>query len=275
MDISVTPFHPRDVLSLRNLLQGVIKALIPLKIDTRLFDGNDSISTEGLDSRLDSKHISESNAVPATAEPSTTRSAYIAIQTEDQAVQIVRQQLEEPSNCLLRSMKATLRCCDAALMDMSGYRQSLGPPMDIPSDINTPLLVLQQHMMRFDTAESTLLDGDDLSTANSDLPQVIQILAFCLPMRQAAGAVESLAAKVYQMQQQASRLSHVYPPSYPFYKAIIRNNAQVRHDRGGVTAGESCPPWLIVCSTLLNNVYPFPQVRITEHSATSRPSSRS
>ncbi len=37
--------------------------------------------------------------------------------------------------------------------------------------------------------------------------------------------------------QQQSRGWQIYRPRYPFIKSLMRTNAQVRHDRGGLTAG--------------------------------------
>jgi hypothetical protein len=56
------------------------------------------------------------------------------------------------------------------------------------------------------------------------------------PIRQAARTVEALLVKVMEMQQK-HRGWRLYLPSYPWKKAMQRTNAQVRHDRGGLTAG--------------------------------------
>lgn len=55
------------------------------------------------------------------------------------------------------------------------------------------------------------------------------------PVRQAADKVQAFSEKVLQIQQ--GRPSWAFRlPSYPLYKQFSRINAQVRHDRGGLTA---------------------------------------
>ncbi len=161
-----------------------------------------------------------------------------AVDAENEAIRLVCFHLEDPTKQLLHSVRASLECCDAVVMDMSGYRRTLGPPDDVSSDLHTPLVEQRQIMIRFDAAEIALLEGGDLSAIAASFPEVVKILAFSRQMRQVAEAVEAVMEKVNQMQQEASNFPRVYPPSYPLHKAFNRNNAQVRHDRGGVTAGE-------------------------------------
>lgn len=81
-----------------------------------------------------------------------------------------------------------------------------------------------------------LLCNPALPPTYSNHPEVVEIFLFVHPIRQAAKSVEALMIKVNEMQQRHTGW-RMYLPSYPFAKALQRTNAQVRHDRGGLTAG--------------------------------------
>lgn len=154
---------------------------------------------------------------------------------KEDAIRLVRHRLEDPTNLLVRRMKESLQSCHAVLMDMSGYRKYLGPGEDIESNLLTALLKLRKAMIKFDDAEAELLDGDELPT--TFIPEVVQVFTYCRPIRQAASAIEAVLVKVNEMEQRKPSWPKVHAPSYPWRKALNRTNAQVRHDRGGVTAG--------------------------------------
>ncbi|RAL63758.1 hypothetical protein DID88_003404 [Monilinia fructigena] len=86
------------------------------------------------------------------------------------------------------------------------------------------------------SALQRLLQNPNLPPTYSDHPEVVEIFLFVHPIRQAANSAEALLVKVNEMQQRRSGW-RIYLPSYPFGKALQRTNGQVRHDRGGVTAG--------------------------------------
>ncbi len=224
---------------LRNLLQGVLRALLPLEVDAHLSKGYES-------DRGFAGSLYEAAPCPASLDASVPQGPShdaIAVPADtddhDQAIRLVCSHLKEPTGRLLLSVRASLQSCDAVVMDMSGFRRTLGPPEDILSELLTPLAEQRQSMIRFDAAETALLEGEDLSGAESSLPNVVKMLAYSRQMRQVAGAVEVVMVKVNQMQERATRFPAVYLPSYPIWKAMKRNNAQVSHDRGGVTAGTS------------------------------------
>jgi hypothetical protein len=91
-------------------------------------------------------------------------------------------------------------------------------------------------MIRYDEEEESLMENPELPPTYSNHPEVVELFLFVHPIRQAATPVEALLVKVMEMQQRR-RGWRLYLPSYPFTKALQRTNAQVRHDRGGVTAG--------------------------------------
>ena len=122
-------------------------------------------------------------------------------------------------------------------------------------------------MIKYDEEENTLMDSPDLPPTYSDHPQVVELFLFVHPIRQAASSVETLLVKVMEMQQRDSGW-RVYPPSYPLRKSLQRTNAQVRHDRGGVTAGYYFKSQAQLSKTMrgMANIYkPVPREPATSH----------
>ncbi len=78
------------------------------------------------------------------------------------------------------------------------------------------------------------MDGHELDS--KFVPGVIEIFAYCRPIRQAATAIEAVLVRVNEIEQRKPKWAKIYLPSYPWKKALNRVNAQVRHDRGGLTA---------------------------------------
>ena len=262
LDISITRFRPADVMALRNLMQGVIRSLLSLKMDTQLFDDFGSTSsppatpepegarqpsplsrilTKGTDTNP-SQTLQSSLGIPQLDNDAVVdidgprRPEIRRTDTELQAVQLVADTLAEPTSELLSCMRVSLERCDAVLMDMSGHRVYLGPPKSVSSDIPGALIRIRRAMIKYDEEEDMLMDNPRLPPTYSDHPEVVELFLFVHPIRQAASTVEALLVKVNEMQQR-HRGWRVYLPSYPLTKSMQRTNAQVRHDRGGVTAG--------------------------------------
>jgi len=225
LDISLTRFRPSDVMLLRNLIQGVIRSQLALKVEHQLFD------------ELELQDTHHKNQGEATVDidnhrrPMAQRS-----NSEQRAIGLITNRLSKPTSDLLICMRKSLASCDAVLMDMSGYRQYLGPEKSISSDVLGALTKIRKVMIKYDEAEEKLLASSDLPPAYSDHPEVVELFLFVHPIRQAATSVENLLVKVMEMQQRRPGW-RLYLPSYPLAKAFQRTNAQVRHDRGGVTAG--------------------------------------
>ncbi|RDW71991.1 putative BRE4 [Coleophoma crateriformis] len=255
LDISFTRFPPKDVESLRNLMQAVIRSLLSLKMETLLFDNlqEDEIVPQreaGLrTSILDPGKIdmtSSDSTAPVDPGPvsgesvididSIRRPAMSRTDSEDKAVKLVVNKLADPTSKLLACMRSALRRCDAVLMDMSGYRVYLGPPKSVSTDILDSLTRLRKTMIKYDEEEDSLLENPALPPSYSNQPEVVELFLFVHPVRQAASTVEALLVKVMEMQQ-SRRGWRPYLPSYPLSKALQRTNAAVRHDRGGLTAG--------------------------------------
>lgn len=160
-------------------------------------------------------------------------------QTEEEEItKFVIGSLATPTENLSDSMKLVLQSCDAALMDTCGHRRYLGPPYNISSDIHTALVNLRKQITTFNTRQEEVLASNRLPHTCSRFPEVVKIFAFCLSLHQAASSIESLATQLNELRQRQPKYPHFHLPCYPFWKAIHRTNAQVRHDRGGVTAGK-------------------------------------
>ncbi|KAI1374397.1 hypothetical protein F4677DRAFT_461454 [Hypoxylon crocopeplum] len=229
IDFSITLFDPKDVLALRNLIQGVIRALLSLHSETRLLDRPEDEPLNRL--RRDRSafdefvvEIDEKDHFPISDE-------------ERKLVKFVAGSLAEPTEKLILSMKSALQGCDAVLMEMCGHRQYLGPPENVSDDVPGALVKLRRRIIAFSNCQDNVLASDTLPPNYAESPEVVKLFAYCRPVHQAATAIEALLVKVNEMQQRKTKHLKFHPPSYPFWKTLHRSNAQVRHDRGGVTAG--------------------------------------
>ncbi len=263
LDISITRFLPRDVMLLRNLMQGVVRSFLALKLETKLFEEVESkqartpaASRRKRGSQAFNKDLEESGPILKTVDggdipmkPSLdgtdaiinidtqlNRPHIFRTNTEERAINLVVHKLADPTRKLLRAMRSSLERCDAVLMEMSGYRAYLGPPKDISTDVIGALTKMRKSMIKYDNEEESLMTSPDLPPTYSNHPGIIELFLFVHPIRQAATSTEKLVVKVMEMQQK-HRGWKFYLPSYPFSKALQRTNAQVRHDRGGLTAG--------------------------------------
>jgi hypothetical protein len=215
-------------------MQAVVRSLLSLNTETQLFDEMErkTVFQEGATRNL----AKPKDATIIDVDESPKRPSVFRSNTEERAVKLVASKLAEPTSNLLKCMRNSLERCDAVLMSMSGYRKYLGPPESTSSDIVGVLTKIRKVIIKYDEEEDSLLDNPALPPTYSNHPQVVELFLFVHPIRQAATTVEALLVKVMEMQQR-HRGWRIYLPSYPFGKALQRTNAQVRHDRGGVTAG--------------------------------------
>lgn len=244
LDISVTRFRPADVRVLRNRMQAVIRSLLALKMKARLFD---EFEHTGEDVTMEPHEYTDSSQMRPTTQSArnSTSDTIIDIDvpkrrprrnTVEGAATLVTTKLADPTMELISCMRTSLARCDAVLMGMSGYRKYLGPPESVSSDLIGAITRIRKAMIKYDEEEDGLMQHPGLPPTYSDHPEVVELFLFVHPIRQAATSVEALLVKAMEMQQRHPDL-RVYLPSYPFTKSIQRTNAQVRHDRGGVTAG--------------------------------------
>ncbi|KAH0601692.1 hypothetical protein MHUMG1_00571 [Metarhizium humberi] len=231
INITVSRFRPDDVEQLRNKMQAVIRALLSLQAEPELL--HESRSGQGcvvIVDRRDSDNVDEQS-------PPSSSNIHSVVQTaSDDMIRNVVEPLRAPTKDLLDSLKEDLRVCDAVLMDLSGYRKYLGPSEVVSSDLAPVQIRTKIAIAAFDNVESTILHSNDTPVSSIHDANVVQLLVFARRARETIATVEALMDQVASMQR-VPDWPHAYLPSYPIWKAIHRTNAQVRHDRGGVTAG--------------------------------------
>ncbi|KAJ2892590.1 hypothetical protein MKZ38_009596 [Zalerion maritima] len=219
IEITISRFYDKDIKELVDLLQGVIRSLISFESNEDLID-----------------LMSDKNECPSGTPDSGTTECAEKEKTGTPA-RIVMGGMTGPTQSLVVCMKKCVMRCDAIIMDLSGYRKYLGPPGHVPNDIETSFKELRDAMVSFDGAESKLVERIRPGKKRAELPEVVELFVFCRPIRQAAAQVELLSVKIHEMKALGKQLPSVHLPTYPFWDSLNRTNAQVRHDRGGVTAG--------------------------------------
>lgn len=231
--LTITRFKPADVRELRNLMQAVIRALLAMQTESALFseadDGHVPIVVEATE--MSSSSSSSSNNVD-----NITSEKPPGVTNEIDVTRIVIKKLAKPTKEILACMNQGLQASQAALMDLSGYRQYLGPPKDVSAEIAPAQIRMRAAKTIFDAVESELLESGQLPPASMDDSAVVQLFIFARHLRETATTIENLMGKVCSMHQ-ASNWPKIHPPSYPLHKAIHFVNPQVTHDRGGATAG--------------------------------------
>jgi hypothetical protein len=141
-----------------------------------------------------------------------------------------------PARALVNALADMLRCCDNELMRIIGLPDLFdhGEVFDVQNSLRE----LKSAMTQFDEADMSLIRRPELPSSYSSHPDLVALFLFINPLRQAAGAVYSLGSKVLEISQDPkNRRKRLFLPSYSLKKAIYRTNPQVRHDRGGVSAG--------------------------------------
>ncbi|KAJ8130526.1 hypothetical protein O1611_g3102 [Lasiodiplodia mahajangana] len=218
IDFSITTVSPKDALIIRNSVQAVIRALLSLKSETSLFKP----PTGNVSGQDNSSHEDFPEFI-------IEMDKFSGVQGQNESQEIIEfviASLAAPTEGLLQSIRFALKSCDAALMDMCGYRRYLGPPYTVSGDVHSALVNLREHIAMFNTRQEQVLTSDQLSHPYAKIPNVLEILAFCRPIHQAASSVEYLAAQLDELRQRQPKYSRFHLPSYPFRKAIHRTNAQ-------------------------------------------------
>ncbi|ELR02648.1 hypothetical protein VC83_01012 [Pseudogymnoascus destructans] len=227
LDISYTRFAPADIAEVRNAMQAVVRSLLSLKTETELFNGAENDNQRGNDS-------SDGDVVVDIEEPRSRQASIGTI--EEQAVNLVTKTLAGPTEQLLADMRDGIDCCNAVLLGMSGYRKYIGPPPEVSSDVLGSLVNLRKAKIKFDKLHKELINNEAFPATFSNYPDVVELFIFVNPVRQTADSLEALLVLVMKMQQSQTKW-RFYLPHYPFHKSLQRTNAQVRHDRGGMTTG--------------------------------------
>ena len=212
IDFVISRFSPDDVRAVRNLIQAVDRSILAIRPDTELFDDHHSESES--DSRM------TSNVAPLTP-----------FQTDRNTTRLICSCLKEPTRHVIDAMTESVKCADTVILQIGGQA-----PSQLPSNLAVSLENLRTAMAAFDSADAALMANPDLPSLYHKSPDVAELFLFIHPVRQTADKIEQLSAKILEMQA-TNKSWKIRPPSYPLHKAIMRANAQVRHDRGGLTAG--------------------------------------
>lgn len=209
IEMTFSRFDPEDLRASRNLIQGVIRSILAIRPDTTLFDDPNAFTVDRIE--------------VSTPDVSGRRDA--------KAMYLICSSLQAPTRMLIDAMTQCMRQAEHAVMTIGG--QSSG---DIPGDLSESLEILRIAKQVFDSADAELIAHPDLPSRYAKSPDVVELFLFVHPVRQSVEKVESLVVKLLQMQENSQRW-RIRAPSYPFKKAFMRTNPQVRHDRGGLTAG--------------------------------------
>lgn len=227
IDLAVSRFEPEDVRALRNLIQGVLRAIMAIRPNTKLFDiahnpscnhvpGGESITNAN---SSDGNHL-DVKRVPSSAE----------------AMHLITTVLTGPTSALIKWMNEAVSGADALLLKISGHSEYTSRNKLTLTDPEVLLKQLRAKMTEFDEADISLIEHPNLPSTYSNHPEVVELFLFVHPVRQAADRIEAFLVKVMEIHRKARGL-RVLLPSYPLRKLLFRTNAQVRHDRGGLTAG--------------------------------------
>lgn len=237
-EIIFSSLEPADALDLRNLLQAAIRDIMAIKPNATLFDTE---STPRASETAGTAAIVETDSVAidiesANASDSETDSISLASSTADH-LRLVRDNMAGPARELINAMIDILVGCDAALMSTVGHQQLLQNSGNVTSvNLEASLVRFQEAMRIFDEADVSLIDHPDLPCSYSAHPDLVTLFLFIHPVRQTAESTLKLATKIIGIARH-SRRRKFYLPSYPWSKSLYRASPQVRHDRGGVSAG--------------------------------------
>ncbi|KAL8801136.1 MAG: hypothetical protein Q9200_007042 [Gallowayella weberi] len=223
IEISISRFISEDARSLRNLVQGVIRALLAIHPDTDLF--NICIQDGEEDDRSPDKTREHDLNVKENEQPPSLQAI----------LGLIARRLANPTRSLIKALVACISSCDATLIDLGGQRRSL-TPYHAPKDLSLSLQALCTAIESFEAADLALMNDPEFPSDTSAYPEVVALFLFVHPLRQAADKVRALCELFLQIQQRRRRWA-LRLPSYPLHKQFNRTNAQVRHDRGGLTAG--------------------------------------
>ncbi|KAI4120641.1 MAG: hypothetical protein LQ338_006865 [Usnochroma carphineum] len=207
---------------MRNLAQSVIRALLSIKADTELFDiPSTDLNLENSNGGM----VQRDHAVEGLPAEGNTQPIR----------ELIARRLAKPTRGLIDAMDACIIGCDAAIINIGGQRRHLYPSQS-PLDLSQAVQALSASIDAIEAADAALVADPALPSRASAVPEAVSLFLFVHPLRQAADKVLALSERVVQMQER--RLDWTLRlPSYPLLKQLYRTNAQVRHDRGGLTAG--------------------------------------
>ena len=223
IDLSITKFHPDDVRALRNLGQAAIRSTMALESTDTFSNMREIAGTAGDDGI---------NNVKET----TTTDTELELRNTHDAMIFVAKTLAAPVSALILASKKVIAGVDDAILTISGYCRHIEPVGNEKHDLLGVTSELKAALKSFEEADAALLEAEKLPLDYAENPELVDVLVFVHSVRQVATSTQVLAAKVLEMQEKDTGI-RFNMPSYPITKALNRTNAQVRHDRGGLTVG--------------------------------------
>lgn len=220
IELTISRFHPNDIRSLRNLLQGVLRGIKAIKPSTALLG---VLALSGEDGVMKNK-------------VHTTDKQNNSLDKEAKALDVVIGILKDPTKNLIDVMADGINIVESIITLMGRYQISNGSSHRDSNEIRHVLEYLRFRINDFDSADTSLINHPKVSHAYSRDPQIIEIFLFVHQVRQVAEKIEAVIVRVMMMQKNDTGW-RTHLPSYPWSKSLLRTNAQVRHDRGGLTAG--------------------------------------
>lgn len=202
-------------------MQGVIRGVLSIRPETLLFEpvnGIAATSAANLQSAM-------GNGVQRDEAPNS----------DGTTLGLVCAALAAPSRDLIDAMVQCIKDTDQILTRLGGVTKFSITKFH-RRDLARSFQGLQYTIHAFDEADAELMGNVDLSSGLTQRPEIVDIFLFVHPVRQAADKIFLLAVKAFQMEKKQRRWCLNFP-SYPFIKSLDRVNTQVRHDRGGLTAG--------------------------------------
>ncbi|KAI5839825.1 hypothetical protein DFP73DRAFT_200768 [Morchella snyderi] len=256
-EIILSSLAPADGLQLRNLLQAVIRDIMAIKPDASLFDPptptpaprEDGAAIIDLSpAATAAAAITPGAAATATADTASDNDNLSLASSTADHLALVHSIMAAPTKALLAASADVLKSCDNTLMALLHHPELLrhAPSSSSSSSIarNSPTLTATHAtfaaaLRAFDAADSRLMEHPDLPGSYAAHPDLVRLFLFIHPVRQTAESILPLAAKVLELERTAvaAARKRVYLPSYPLSQALYRASPQVRHDRGGLTAG--------------------------------------
>lgn len=234
-EIVLSSLKPGDALCLRNLLQAVIRDIMAIKPDATLFEAESTMRASGAVEADETGNVAI-DIESTDASDDDTGAPSLASSTTGH-LGLVRDIMAGPARELIDSMTDILLQCDYKLMGIIGNHQLPKSPNDSTNvSFEASLARLHEAARVFDEADISLIDHPDLPSSYAAHPDLVGLFLFIHPVRQTSESVLKLATKVIEIARQPGKRKF-YLPSYPLYKSLYRASPQVRHDRGGVSAG--------------------------------------
>ena len=223
LEVTASRYLPDDSRILRNLIQGVIRSVLSIRTETILFEMID----DNPEAMAGDNESAEKESLPQVGPSPPSHEASLSA---------ICSLLASPTRELIEAMKSAIQHVDMTLAEIGGIAFSHATFDSYHENLSQAHELLQSAIHAFDAADRLLIQRQELRTAYANNDDIIDIFLFVHPVRQTADKVQDLLRKALEVQHQ-SKHWRINLPTYPFHKSLNRVNAQVRHDRGGMTAG--------------------------------------